>query len=136
VCVLSGCYVVPLQPDVATITPVVVAPAAAVALASAPTNALAARLYPANELAAQRGMLTGTVFALPAGRGRFALDVDGERLIGEATRVQGDERRGIASAYGARGTYLTCDYRMTSASRGTGSCTLSDGARYTVHLGS
>ena len=97
--------------------------------------ALAARLYPANAVAAQRGMVAGTVVDFRNGKGRFVLDYGGELLSGEATRVRNDERRGITNAYGALGTTMSCDYRMTSPSQGTGSCSLSDGARYTVHLG-
>ena len=65
-------------------------------------------------------MVTGTVTNMMTGKGRFVLDYDGELLSGEATRVRGDERRGIANAYGPRGTYMSCDYRMTSAYQGTG----------------
>jgi len=69
------------------------------------------------------------------GKGQFVLEVDSDLLRGEATRVRGDERRGIANAYGTKGTTMSCDYRMTSAYQGTGTCALSNGARYTVHLG-
>jgi len=139
---LAGCYVVPVNPDGTAAYPVAVAPAPAVAIAVQPVPApgippatLTARLYPANETASQRGMVTGTVTNLMTGKGRFVLEVDGELLSGEATRVRGDERRGIANAYGTKGTTMSCDYRMTSAYQGTGTCTLSNGARYTVHLG-
>jgi hypothetical protein len=137
---LSGCYVVPVVPDSAAMYPL--APAAAIAVvpppsvSGAPPVALAARLYPANEAAAQRGVMTGSVTNLMTGRGRFHLDYGGEWLVGEATRVHGDERRGIANAYGPRGTYMSCDYRMRNAQQGTGTCVVSDGARYTVHVGS
>jgi hypothetical protein len=145
---LAGCYVVPVNPDgsAAYSVAVVPAPAAVVAAQSVPTPGVAiagtppatltARLYPANEAASVRGMVTGTVTNMMTGKGRFVLEYDGELLSGEATRVRGDERRGIANAYGPKGTYMSCDYRMTSAYQGTGTCTLSNGARYTVHLGS
>ena len=139
---LAGCYVVPVNPDGSAAYPVVVVPGPAVAAQPAPgvhvrsaPATLTARLYPANEAASQYGMVTGTVTNMMTGRGRFVLDYDGELLSGEATRVRGDERRGIANAYGPKGTYMSCDYRMTSAFQGTGTCTLSNGARYTVHLG-
>jgi hypothetical protein len=131
---LAGCYVVPIHPE-----PLAGTPAAVIALPAVPPapirTSMTARLYPANELAAQRGMLVGSVVTLSDGRGRFVLDYDGDRLSGEATRVRGDERRGIANAYGARGTFMSCDYRMATPTRGTGTCALSDGARYSVHLG-
>lgn len=137
---LAGCYVFPVHPDgtVAYTAGVLAAPTVVqptVAARGSAATTLTARLYPANTAASQRGMVTGTVMDSRNGKGRFVLDYDGEILWGEATRVRGDERRGIASAYGANGTYMSCDYRMTSAYQGTGSCTLSDGARYTVHLG-
>ena len=139
---LTGCYVVPVAPDGSAAYPVAVVPAPAVVHATpAPVGVvvpatLTARLYPANEAASHRGMVTGTVTNFMTGKGRFVLEYEGELLSGEATRVRGDERRGIANAYGPRGTYMSCDYRMTSAYQGTGTCTLSNGARYTVHLGS
>jgi len=38
------------------------------------------------------------------GKGRFQLDYRGEILVGEATRAPGEDRAGIANAYGDRGT--------------------------------
>jgi hypothetical protein len=60
----------------------------------------------------------------------------GETLVGEATRAPGDQPAGVANAYGERGTYMSCAYRMTTPYQGTGSCSLSNGAKYQVHLGS
>jgi hypothetical protein len=144
---LAGCYIVPVNPDGSAAYPVAVVPAPAMVavqpapvpgtqIGGAPPATLTARLYPANEAASQHGMVTGTVTNMMTGKGRFVLDYDGELLSGEATRVRGDERRGIANAFGPKGTYMSCDYRMSSAYQGTGTCTLSNGARYTVHLGS
>jgi len=140
---LSGCYVVPVAPDGSPLypaVPVAVAPVAATpapyaaSLAPAP-SVLRARLYPSNDAATQAGMLSGTVTNLMTGKGRFQLDYRGELLVGEATRVRGDDRSGIANAYGERGTYMNCTYRMTSPYQGTGTCDLSTGAQYQVHLG-
>jgi hypothetical protein len=97
--------------------------------------ALQARLYPANEVATQTGLLSGTVTNMMTGTGVFQLNFRGEMLSGEATRVPGDERRGVAHAYGQRGTYMSCDYRMTTPYLGTGTCSLSNGAQYQVHIG-
>ena len=69
--------------------------------------ALQARLYPSNEVATETGMLSGTVTNMMTGKGFFQLNYKGEILSGEATRVPGDERRGLANAYGQRGTYMT-----------------------------
>ena len=101
---------------------------------SAPAS-LQARLYPANDVATEVGMLSGTVTNMMTGKGFFQLNYKGEILSGEATRVPGDERRGLANAYGQHGTFMTCDYRMTTPYLGTGTCSLSNGAQYQVHIG-
>jgi hypothetical protein len=131
---LAGCYVVPIAPDG---QPYAVVPAPAVLPSAAPPAAtpLVARLYPDNDLATQTGVLTGSVTNFMTGKGQFQLNYGGEILTGEATRVNGDLRQGIASAYGSRGTYMNCQYRMTSPVLGTGTCHVSNGARYRVHLG-
>ena len=148
---LTGCYVVPIAPAGTPVypapgpsvvsTPAYVipsAPASAYVLpnAAAP-NVLQARLYPSNDLATQTGMLSGTVTNMMTGKGRFELDYRGELLVGEATRspTAGDGRRGVASAYGQRGTYMTCEYRMSTPYQGIGTCSLSSGALYQVHIG-
>ena len=59
--------------------------------------ALQARLYPSNEVATETGMLSGTVTNMMTGNGFFQLNYKGEVLSGEATRVPGDERRGLAT---------------------------------------
>ena len=151
---LSGCMVVPVGPDGSPIYPAsgavayATVPAAAVpyrapppppvvvAVPSTPTpNVLQARLYPSNEIASRTGMLSGTVTNMMTGKGQFQLDMAGELLSGEATRVPGNDRAGIASAYGARGTYMNCEYKMTTPYQGTGSCRVSTGAVYQVHIG-
>jgi hypothetical protein len=135
---LTGCYVVPVAPDG---TPLHGAAAFAVPVAPAAVYAapmpgvLQARLYPSNDVASQDGMLAGTVTSMMPGKGRFQLQYQGEVLIGEATRVPGDDRSGVANAYGQRGTYMKCSYRMTTPYQGTGTCTMSTGATYSVHLG-
>jgi hypothetical protein len=146
---LSGCYVVPIAPDgTAAIYPYPYLPPQYAPAANAgpvPPRAtsggpmpavLQARLYPTNDIAAQTGMITGTVTNMMTGKGQFQMEYKGELLAGEATRVSGDERRGVANAYGPRGTYMSCDYKMTSPYQGAGKCTMSTGAQYEVHLGS
>jgi hypothetical protein len=110
------------------------AEAAATTGPAAPT-ALQARLYPSNAVATETGLLSGTVTNMMTGKGVFQLNYRGEILSGEATRVPGDDRRGVANAYGQRGTYMNCEYRMTTPYQGTGSCNLSNGAQYQVHIG-
>jgi hypothetical protein len=156
---LSGCYVIPVGPDGGPVyaipapapmnaTPHVpryassMPPPPSVSVAAplpvagaAPPAALPVRLYPANDLAHQTGVLTGTVTNMMTGKGRFQFDYSGELLAGEATRVSGEERRGVASAYGPRGTYASCDYQMNTPLQGAGTCTFSNGAKYQVHIG-
>lgn len=132
---LSGCYVVQVAPDG---TPMWPAPAAARqpgAASSAVPAVMQARLYPSNDVASRTGALSGTVTNMMTGKGRLQLTYKGEMLIGEATRVADDERRGVASATGSNGTYMSCEYQMRTPVQGTGICTFSDGARYQVHIG-
>jgi hypothetical protein len=138
---LSGCYVVP-GPDG---QPWYVVPGHPGGPAAMPPQATAGaampvslpvRLYPANEEATRTGVLTGTVVNMMTGKGRFQLSYQGETLSGEATRVDGDQRRGVASAYGPTGVFMSCEYQMNSPRQGAGTCTLSNGAKYQVHIGS
>ena len=142
---LTGCVAVPVGPDGSLyVYPpgVVPVPAAApVPHATVPGAAqfpatLHARLYPANDLASQIGVVTGTVTNMMTGKGRFQLNYKGELLTGEATRVDGDARRGVASAYGQSGTFMSCEYQMNNPRQGAGTCTFSNGARYKLHVGS
>jgi hypothetical protein len=141
---LAGCYIVPVNPDGTPAYPYAysysapsyaVVPAPAVVAGGPLPAQLNARLYPTNDVATQTGVIAGTVTNMMNGKGRFQLDYRGELLTGEATRVSGDERRGVANAYGPRGTYMSCEYKMNSPYQGAGSCTLSNGAKYEVHLG-
>jgi hypothetical protein len=134
---LTGCYVVPVYPDGSPAYPAAAAvvPAPVVPGPAMPAS-LHARLYPSNEIATQTGMLSGSVTNMMNGKGRFQLDYNGEMLVGEATRLSNDERSGVANAYGQRGTYMTCSYKMSTPYRGAGTCSLSNGAQYQVHLGS
>ena len=97
---------------------------------------LAAKLYPANDAATQTGVVAGTVTNMMNGKGRFQLDYRGEILTGEATAVDGDARRGVASASGSGGSYMSCEYQLANARQGAGSCTFSNGAKYRLHIGS
>lgn len=145
---LSGCYVVPVGPGpdgtphyLYSPVPVVTAPpvspsATHIATGTTPLPAtLPVRLYPQNDIANQHGVLSGSVTNLMTGKGRFQFGYQGDTLSGEATRVSGEERRGVASAHGMRGTYASCEYQMNTPRQGAGTCTFSDGARYQVHIG-
>lgn len=139
---LQGCYVVPAGTPgmpagwyIPAEMPAAAGRSAPVALSQpAGPATLSARLYPVNEMATQIGMVSGTVTNMMNGKGRFQLQYRGELLAGEATRVSGEER-GIANAYGPSGTYMSCEYQMSSPVRGAGTCNFSDGARYQVHIG-
>ena len=140
---LAGCYVVPMGPDgnyaiyIPSHPPSV--PGQPVPALQPPQQTqprvLHARLYPENDTATQTGMVSGTVTNMMTGKGRFQLQYAGELLTGEATRVSGDERKGIASAYGASGSFMSCEYQMHTPMQGAGTCNFSNGARYKVHLG-
>ena len=150
--VLSGCYVMPVGQDASgnsyyAYSPVPVPPAVAqrgggngaqpvaVPGGGMPLG-LPVKLYPINDLANQTGVLTGEVTNLMTGKGRFTFNYQGELLVGEATRVSNDERRGLASAYGPRGTSARCEYQMSTPRMGAGTCSFSNGAQYQVHIGS
>jgi hypothetical protein len=143
--VLAGCYVVPIAPDgtplypapghVVTYPPSPPAPPPGTAAGRPIAKELPVKLYPINDLANQTGVLTGSVTNMMTGRGRFTFLYQGETLVGEATRVANDERRGVASAYGPRGTYARCEYQMSTAQMGAGTCAFSNGAQYQVHIG-
>ena len=143
---LSGCYVIPVGADGGPAwppgavwgpgtqaSPTAAAPATAPRPSSAAT--LQAQLSPAHDAAKQTGVVSGTVTNMMSGKGRFLVDYQGEVLSGEATRVSGEERKGVASAYGQGGSYMSCEYQMNSPYQGAGTCTFSNGARYQVHIG-
>ena len=129
---LTGCYVVPVNQAYPP------ASASTAYVAPAPSSVtFAARLYPANEAASAYGMVNGVVTNDLHGRGIFTTTINGESFTGEATRVQGSSsRNGIANGAGSRGSYINCNYRMNSSTLGTGQCKLSNGAQFTMHVGS
>ena len=146
---LSACYVVPVVDPQGNVqnyhyplppagVPVAVAPGAVPvpAQGGAFPVVLNARLYPDNDIATRTGVVTGTVANMMTGKGRFQIQYGGEILTGEATRVSNDERKGIASAYGSSGSFMSCEYQMNSPRQGAGTCTFSNGARYKLHVGS
>lgn len=127
---LAGCYVVPMHPP----PPAHVLVPGAMPTAAAPLR-LTARLYPANALASSYGMVAATVPNDLNGRGHFSTVIDGESFTGEATRLPGASREGMASGAGTRGSYLNCRYTMNSPTLGTGSRSLSGGAMFSMHIG-
>lgn len=131
---LSGCYVVPIDPR--TGQPVATTSGAPVVVAAPDLPvSFPARLYPANELASAYGVINATVTNDLHGRGTFHAHINGESFAGEATRKAGSSREGVASGAGNRGGYLSCRYSMNSATVGTGTCRLNNGAVFTMHVG-
>jgi hypothetical protein len=126
---LTGCYVVPIHPA-GSYPP----PAAHVPAPVTPVT-FAARLYPANDAASGYGMVSAVVTNDLNGRGTFSTNIGGESFTGEATRVAGSSRDGVANGAGNRGSYLNCRYTMNSATLGTGTCRHSSGAVFTMHVG-
>jgi hypothetical protein len=92
-----------------------------------------ARLYPGNEAASRLGSVTGVISNPEQGHGQFSFSLGGESYAGEATRTP-NSTKGVANATGNRGGFVRCDYVMSSAALGWGSCTFSNGARYDMHL--
>ncbi len=144
---LSGCYVVPVvDPQGNMQYQYYPLPPAGASAAKYPTPnagvpshasaiALNVRLYPDNDVASQTGVVNGTVLNMMNGKGRFQIQYGNEVLTGETTRVSGDTRKGIASAFGSSGSYMSCEYQMDTARQGAGTCTFSNGARYTAQIG-
>lgn len=142
---IGGCYVVPIGPDGRPVAVTVAGPmpgattsptGPGTTVGVAPAVWLNARLYPANDLASAIGVVHGAVMNRLDGSGEIQINYPGEVLRGEATRANPREPRGVANAFGAKGTYANCTYAMNSSSQGTGTCKLSTGAIFQVHLGS
>lgn len=131
---LAGCYVVPIDPRTGQPAHL---PTGATAVMPAPALPVSfpARLYPANELASSYGVINAAVTNDLHGRGSFNANIHGESFVGEATRKAGSSREGVASGAGNRGGYLSCQYTMNSATLGTGTCRLNNGAVFTMHVG-
>ncbi len=137
---VSGCYVVPVRGTDGNVVyqPYVLPPPGSPMpgpSVGAMPQVLSAKLYPANDLATPTGVVTGTVTNMMTGKGQFQVNYLGEVLTGEATRVSNDQRRGVASAFSPRGTYMSCEYQMSTPYQGAGTCTFSNGAKYQLHVG-
>ena len=130
---LTGCYVVPNQPYNSAPPTYSVQPMQPVQVAPAPRPSYTARLYPVNNVAAQMGTVTGLISNPEKGYGQFTFSVGGESYTGEATREPGSSA-GRANAAGSRGSFAKCEYAMTSATLGNGTCVFSTGARYEMHI--
>ena len=160
---LSACYVIPIDPRTGQPYPQTTlrdgfvsapVPVQIAALPVAPAL-VDVRLYPLNTQANKGGLLKAQVFDNNAGHGTFTVSYLGDTLQGESTRVDGNYaafgriyqqvlgaslrsfsgRRGIANAFGAKGTNAQCEYVITGPGVGTGVCEFSDGANFQMHFG-
>ena len=129
---LAACYVVPIDPRTGHAVP---PPHPAVTPAPVLPLSFPARLYPANDLASGYGVINATVTNDLQGRGTFSTSINGESYSGEATRKGGSSREGLANGAGHRGGYISCAYTMNSATLGSGTCRLSNGALFSMHVG-
>lgn len=128
---LSACYVIPID----QYPPAGAYNNQAVAIVPAPMvrPVYTARLYPANDQASRYGMVSGIITNPETGHGQFSFTLNGESYAGEATRLPSSPK-GVANAAGNRGGYVRCQYAMSSAAQGSGSCTFSNDARYDMHI--
>jgi hypothetical protein len=134
---LSACVVVPVDPRTGQPLQSSQATLAAPVVVAAPAgpSVLSARLYPINEAAQRAGVLTAIIVDQHSGRGTITVGYLGDTLQGEATRLDGPGRKGIANAAGSRGVSAQCNYAITSPGMGAGSCNFSDGAQFRMHFG-
>ncbi|SHH66522.1 hypothetical protein [Massilia sp. CF038] len=132
---LSACYVVPLNQYPASNNNPAFNNAQGTAFVpiTAVRPPFSARLYPSNEAASRIGNVAGVISNPERGHGEFSFNLAGESFIGEATRAP-SSTRGVANASGNRGGFVKCDYAMSSASLGTGTCLFSNGAQYSMHI--
>jgi len=159
---LSACYVLPIDPRTGQPYPPTVrdgyvgaqVPLQITAVPVAPAL-VDVRLYPLNTQANKGGLLKAQVFDNNAGHGTFTVSYLGDTLQGESTRVDANYaafgriyqqvlgsslrsfngRRGIANAFGSKGTNAQCEYVITGPGSGTGVCLFSDGASFQMHFG-
>lgn len=129
---LSGCYVVPVNHTIPGSGGYATSATAIVPMAAirAPFTA---RLYPVNQAASRLGGTAGIISNPEDGHGQFSFVIGGESYQGEATRARSSSK-GVANASGNRGGFARCEYAMSSATLGAGSCMLADGARYDMHI--
>ena len=159
---LSACYVLPIDPRTGQPYPSTVRDGYTGASTSLPVAATPAvpalvdvRLYPLNTQANKGGLLKAQVLDNNAGHGSFTVSYLGDTLQGESTRVDANYaafgriyqqvlgaslrsfngRRGIANAFGSKGTNAQCEYVITAPGAGTGVCQFSDGANFQMHFG-
>jgi hypothetical protein len=125
---LAGCYVVPL-----TQAPGTVNTQQPAAMQPVMRPVYTARLYPTNDSAAALGRVSGTISNPERGHGEFAFTLANESFSGEATRAPGSSK-GTANATGNRGSYVKCNYTMSSAQLGTGTCLFANGATFDMHI--
>lgn len=125
---LSACYVVPMSQSSRVVqTPIYQAPI------KNQTSSLTARLYPNNAIAKQYGTVQALVTSDQNGHGTFQAAIGGEQFSGDATRMP-NSRRGRANGSAVSGRYVACEYEMNSTTLGAGTCQMSTGAVFSMHI--
>lgn len=130
---LSGCYVMPLNQTSMPGQGGYSASGTAIIPINAIRAPFTARLYPGNQAASRMGATSGVISNPADGQGQFTFNVGGESYSGEATRSP-NATRGLANATGNRGGFARCEYSMSGAALGSGSCLFNNGARYDMHI--
>lgn len=125
---LSACYVVPMESGSR-----VVQTSGQTTSHSTHETVLNARLYPTNAAAQQAGAGSASITVPQSGHGVFRAQLGNESFTGDATRTL-NSRSGKANGTGSMGRYVNCTYTMNSDTVGTGTCTTSAGAAYTMHI--
>lgn len=128
---LSACYVVPMESGSRVVQ--TSGNTTATTAVVPQSNTLQARLYPTNEMAQRYGSVNATVSIDQNGHGVFNAYIGGEQFTGDATRAL-NSRTGKANGSSASGRYIACDYSMNSATLGTGTCKMSTGAVFSMHI--
>jgi hypothetical protein len=157
---LSGCYVIPIDPRYPPeqgYHPAYTQAGQTAVAVPAPQPmplTLQGRLFPVNDVAGRMGALTASAMDGLNGHASFTINYGVDPLRGEASRVPATYpgfgnvyrqvygngpmpggQRGIASAAGAAGNFVNCEYVLSAAARGTGVCLFSNGAKYQIHFG-
>lgn len=125
---LSACYVVPIGSG----ANIMQTPASGTTVGAGET-VLNARLYPSNAAAQRIGTGQASVIITQSGHGTFRASIGGEPYSGDATR-NANSRSGKANGASAGGRYVSCDYTMNSDTVGTGTCRLSTGETFAMHI--
>ncbi len=130
---ITGCYVVPV-PQGGELGRNA-AKRHAAQLANGGSTRLSGRMYPSNQRANAYGVGTASIVRERANHAVFTANLSGKTFTGEATRSASHPKQGTANGTSSDGLYLNCQYEMNTAVRGSGTCRVSDGATFSIHIG-